>query len=175
MESRSVKGTTSAIEELLKIQPQKAVVSLNNQLKEVNISEIKVGDILYVNQGDKIPIDGMLKEGVCFVDESMITGESLPVVKKIGDKVLGGTILVEGNCRIEAKKIGDQTVLSSIVDMVQKAQLNKPEIQRFGDVVSSYFVPIVIAISLIAFFVNYFLGISLQESLLRSKFSLLPY
>lgn len=168
MELRSVKGTTSAIEELLKLQPRKAVVSLNNQLKEVNISEIKVGDILYVNQGDKIPVDGIVKEGVCFVNESMITGESLPVVKKIEDKVIGGTILVEGNCRIEVKKVGNQTMLSSIVEMIQKAQHNKPEIQRFGDVVGSYFVPVVIAISLIAFFINYFLGISLQESLLRS-------
>lgn len=177
-EHRSVRQTTTAIRELSAIQVTKAkMISLQmgkEVITEVDYKNIHVGALLQVNSGDKIPVDGEIISGDASIDESMITGESLPVEKSIAHKVIGGTILVTGNIRMRAEKVGDQTLLAKIIELVKKAQQAKPNIQKLGDKISAIFVPIVLGISILTFCVNYFFvdfGISidpLQESIMRS-------
>lgn len=177
-EHRSVRQTTTAIRELSAIQVTKAkMISLQmgkEVITEVDYKNIHVGALLQVNSGDKIPVDGEIISGDASIDESMITGESLPVEKSIANKVIGGTILVTGNIRMRAEKVGDQTLLAKIIELVKKAQQAKPNIQKLGDKISAIFVPIVLGISILTFCVNYFFvdfGISidpLQESIMRS-------
>lgn len=173
MEHRSVKQTTSAISELTKLQTSiaKKVMMQGGQelIREVPVKEVLVGDVLIVNTGDKIPVDGSVLSGTVSVDESMITGESLPVERSKGEKVIGGTIVVSGTVRMLAEKIGKETVLSKIIEMVKNAQQSKPDIQKLGDKVSSIFVPAVLGISLLTFFVCHFgFDISLQKSIMNS-------
>ncbi|MBI4930784.1 MAG: cadmium-translocating P-type ATPase [Bacteroidetes bacterium] len=173
IEHRSVKQTTSAISELTKLQTSIAKkVMLHNGLEmiyEVSVKEILVGDILIVNMGDKIPVDGSILSGNISVDESMITGESFPVEKSKGEKVIGGTITVSGNMRMLAEKIGKETVLSKIIEMVKNAQQAKPSIQKLGDKVSNIFVPIVLGVSVLTFLICHFVfDISIQKSLMNS-------
>jgi P-type Cu+ transporter len=173
IEHRSVKQTTTAITELSKLQSTvaKKLILVNGKetVEDVPVKNILVGDVLLVNTGDKIPVDGALLNGECSVDESMITGESLPVEKSNGDKVIGGTILVNGGMKMLAEKIGTETVLSQIIEMVKNAQQSKPSIQRLGDKVSNVFVPVVLCISLLTFFICHFaFAISVQHSLMNS-------
>ncbi len=173
IEHRSVKQTTSAIGELSKLQTTSAKKIMLHEGKEmiheVSVNDIGVGDVLLVNTGDKIPVDGSLISGNVSVDESMITGESMPVERSNTDKVIGGTILVNGSMKMLAEKVGKETILSKIIEMVKNAQQAKPEIQKLGDKISNIFVPIVLVISIGTFLVCHFVfDITMQKSLMNS-------
>lgn len=151
------KGRTSeAIKTLMSLQAKTALVIRDGQEVNILIDEVVKGDILIVKPGDKIPVDGEVVEGSSSVDESMLTGESLPVGKKIGDNVIGATINKNGVMRIQATKVGKETALAQIIKVVEEAQGSKAPIQRIADVISGIFVPIVVAIAVIAFIVWYF-------------------
>lgn len=152
LEHKSVKKTTTAIGDLSAIQKVIAKKEINSKITEVSYEEIKVDDILIINSGDKIPTDSVIISGSAYIDESMITGESIPVNKKEGDEVIGGTIITEGNLKIKAIKVGDNTLLSQIIELVKNAQNNKPKIQKLGDQVSAIFVPIVLLIAILTYF-----------------------
>ena len=169
LEHRSVKQTTTALKELTKIQKNTANKIVNDEIVKVYYEDIELGDTLIVNNGDNIPIDGTIIYGECTVDESMITGESIPVSKKINSDVIGGTILTSGSIKISVTKIGKDTVLSQIIDLIKNAQRDQPNIQKLGDKVSAIFVPVVILISLGTFFISHFFyNISTVDAFLRS-------
>lgn len=169
LEHKSVKKTTTAIGDLTAIQQVIAKKEVDGKIIEVNFEDIRVNDILVINSGDKIPTDGIIISGTSYIDESMITGESIPIDKTKGDKVIGGTIITDGNLKIKATKIGDDTLLSQIIELVKNAQNNKPNIQKLGDQVSAVFVPVVLTISLATFFIgHYFFNIEMQDAFLRS-------
>ena len=149
LEAKTKGQTSSAIKKLIGLQPKKAKIIENGAEKEVLIENLKVGDIVIVKPGEKIAVDGRIVEGVTSIDESMLTGESLPVSKKVGDKVVGGSINKNGSIRFEATEIGKNTVLSQIIKLVEEAQGSKAPISRMADIVSAYFVPIVIGIAII--------------------------
>jgi len=149
LEAKTKGQTSSAIKKLIGLQPKKAKIIENGAEKEVLIENLKVGDIVIVKPGEKIAVDGKIVEGATSVDESMLTGESLPVTKKVGDKVVGGSINKNGSIRFEATEIGKNTVLSQIIKLVEEAQGSKAPISRMADIVSAYFVPIVIGIAII--------------------------
>ncbi len=149
LETKTKGQTSSAIKKLIRLQPKKAKIIENGAEKEVLIENLKVGDIVIVKPGEKIAVDGRIVEGATSVDESMLTGESLPVSKKVGDKVVGGSINKNGSIRFEATEIGKNTVLSQIIKLVEEAQGSKAPISRMADIVSAYFVPIVIGIAII--------------------------
>ncbi|OAS13478.1 heavy metal translocating P-type ATPase [Paenibacillus oryzisoli] len=152
------KGRTSeAIKSLMGLQAKTAMVVREGQEIHIPIDEVMTGDIVLVRPGDKIPVDGEVLEGSSSVDESMLTGESLPVGKKPGDAVIGATINKNGMLRIQATKVGKETALAQIIKVVEEAQGSKAPIQRVADVISGIFVPIVVGISVIAFLVWYFL------------------
>jgi Cu+-exporting ATPase len=151
------KGRTSdAIRKLMGLAPKIATVVRGGQEIKVSIAEVIVNDIIVVRPGEKIPVDGTISEGNSSVDESMITGESIPVEKSVGSKVIGGSINKHGAFRFRAEKVGKDTVLAQIVKLVEEAQGSKAAIQRFADSVSSVFVPMVILISVISFSIWYF-------------------
>jgi len=173
IEHRSVDQTTTAIAELSKIQPLTAMRVLNNgneeNVEEISYDQIAEGDILLVNQGEKVPADGKIQWGESLIDESMVSGESVPVSKQKADFVIGGTLVIEGSIKIEATGLGADSVLSKIIDLVKKAQQNKPDIQRLGDTISNIFVPVVILISMGTFLVSYFgFGIDAQKAIMSS-------
>ena len=149
LEAKTKGQTSSAIKKLIGLQPKKAKIIENGVEKEVLIENLKVGDIVIVKPGEKIAVDGRIVEGATSVDESMLTGESLPVSKKVGDKVVGGSINKNGSIRFEATEIGKNTVLSQIIKLVEEAQGSKAPISRMADIVAAYFVPIVIGIAII--------------------------
>ena len=173
LEQMSVKQTTTAIKDLQQMQKIKSLrVEMKEgkeYLVEVDHTEIKVGDVLQINTGDKIPIDGEIISGDVSVDESIITGESLPVEKKSGDKVIGGTLAMHGNIRMLATRVGKETALSKIIELVKNAQLTKPDIQKIGDKVSGVFVPAVLAASLSTFLLAHWIfDITLQKALMNA-------
>ncbi|MBL4755162.1 MAG: cadmium-translocating P-type ATPase [Flavobacteriales bacterium] len=173
LEHRSVKQTTTAISELSEIRAKKALRitpgSEPEETTEVDYDTIKIGDTLRVNTGDKIPVDGKLTWGEATVDESMITGESIPIDKSLSDQLIGGTIMLHGSIKMRASGVGENTVLSKIIELVKRAQQNKPEIQRLGDRVSSIFVPSVLLISAGTFLLSYFLfDIALGRAVMSS-------
>lgn len=169
LEHKSVKKTTTAIGDLTAIQKVIAKKEIEGKITEVNFEDIRVNDILVINSGDKIPTDGIIISGTSYIDESMITGESIPIDKTTGDEVIGGTIITDGNLKIKATKIGDDTLLSQIIELVKNAQNNKPNIQKLGDQVSAVFVPVVLTISLATFIIgHYFFNIEIQDAFLRS-------
>jgi len=146
------KGQTSrAIKALLNRAAKQAHLIIEGQERDIPIEQVKVGDILRVKPGDKIPVDGIVIEGSSFVDESMITGESMPVEKKNKDIVVGGTINGVGSFLMQAERIGNETVLARIIQMVSEAQRSKAPIQNLADKISSYFVPFVILAAVITF------------------------
>lgn len=155
-EKRSVTQTTSAVKDLVKIQQVNAIRVINVGTEIISAKEVVSGDILLVNQGDKIPVDGDVLSGAASVDESMLTGESVPVEKTKYDKVIGGTIIQHGNIKMMATKVGSHTILSQIIDLMKKAQAAKPPVQKLGDKVASIFVPAVILISLLTFVITYY-------------------
>lgn len=153
------KGRASeAIKKLMKLSAKIARVLRNNKEVEIPIEEVKIGEIIIMRPGEKIPVDGEIIEGYSEIDESMLTGESMPVLKKIGDNVIGATINQNGSFKFRATKIGKDTLLSQIIKMVEQAQGSKAPIQRLADVISAYFVPTVIGISLFTFVAWLFFG-----------------
>mgnify|MGYP001199348932 CR=1 FL=1 len=169
LEKRSVKQTTTSIEELSNIQISQAKIERNGEVLLLEYNEIKVNDILIVSSGDKIAVDGTIIEGTASVDESMITGESIPIDKNVDDHVIGGTILLSGSIKIKAKKVGKDTLLSNIIGLVKNAQNNQPKIQKIGDKVSAFFIPFVILISSLTFIFSYYVfNIEFVDSMLRS-------
>jgi Cu+-exporting ATPase len=158
LEARAKGKTSEAIKKLIGLQPKTAKVIRDGSEVDIPVEEVSTGDIVVVRPGEKIPVDGIVKEGYSSVDESMVTGESLPVEKKSGDSVIGATINRTGTFKFEATKVGKDTVLSQIVRLVQEAQGSKPPIARMVDVIASYFVPVVISIAIITFIVWYFFG-----------------
>ena len=169
LENKSVQKTTTAINDLLAIQKVIAKKEIDGKIKEIPFNKILKNDILIINDGDKIPTDGIIIKGTCLVNESMITGESLPVNKEVGNEVIGGTIITNGSIKIKASKVKEDTLLSQIISLVKNAQNNKPNIQKLGDKISAYFVPIVIGISILTFLLGYlYFGINFQDALLRS-------
>ncbi len=158
LEARAKGKTSEAIKKLIGLSPKTARVIRNGHEVDVPIEEVIPGDLVVVRPGEKVPVDGVVREGYSSVDESMVTGESLPVEKKSGDSVIGATINKTGTFKFEATKVGKNTVLSQIVRLVQEAQGSKPPIARLVDIIASYFVPVVILIAIITFVVWYFLG-----------------
>lgn len=141
-----------AIKKLLKLEAKTARLLINGQEKEISVSEIKVGDIMLVRPGEKIPTDGEVVSGTSSVDESMATGESLPVTRTVGDKVIGATLNQEGVLQLKATKIGKDTFLAQVIKMVEECQGSKVPIQELADKITGYFVPIVFGIAIISFF-----------------------
>ena len=150
-EERAKQRTSGAIRKLMGLGVKTAIVIRNGIEKEMLISKIIVGDILVIRPGEKIPTDGKVTEGDSFIDESMITGESVPVQKKTGDAVIGATINQTGSLKISAEKIGNETMLAQIIKLVQEAQGSRAPVQKLVDRVAAIFVPVVIGIALLTF------------------------
>ena len=165
LEARTKGQTSSAIKKLIGLQPKKAKIIENGVEKEVLIENIKVGDIIVVKPGEKIAVDGKIVSGNTSVDEAMITGESIPVSKNPGDKVIGGSINKNGSIQFEATEIGKDTVLSQIIKLVEEAQGSKAPISRMADIVAGYFVPIVIAIATVTGIIWFISGSGLTAAL----------
>ncbi len=158
LEARARGQTSDALKKLINLKPKTARVIRNGKEEEIAVEDVIVGDVIIIRPGERIPVDGIVKEGFSSIDESMITGESLPVDKNPGDEVLGATINKTGSFRFKATRIGKDTALSRIIRLVEEAQGSKAPIQRLADVIASYFVPIVIGISIITFIIWYFAG-----------------
>ncbi|HRH66691.1 MAG TPA: cation-translocating P-type ATPase [Bacteroidia bacterium] len=161
IEQRSVQRTTTAIRELSHLQAstaKKIILSDGKEtISETGINSILKGDLLQVNTGDKVPVDGRIVDGNGLIDEAVISGESLPVLREAGDTVTGSTVVEKGSFRMIAEHVGKETTLSQIIEMVKSAQHSKPPIQKLGDRISAIFVPAVIGISLLTFILSYFL------------------
>ena len=157
LEARAKGQTSAAIKSLMGLQAKTARVVRASQELDIPIEEVVVGDILVVRPGEKVPVDGIIVEGTSTIDESMLTGESLPVDKNVGDSVVGATINKFGAFKFTATKVGKDTALAQIVRIVEEAQGSKAPIQRFADVVSGYFVPAVVVIAILTFVAWYFI------------------
>jgi heavy metal translocating P-type ATPase len=150
LETRAKGKTSEAIKRLINLAPQTALVIRDNIESEIPVEEVRVGDILIVKPGGTIPVDGIIVEGNSSVDESALTGESMPVDKKTGDRVTGASINIAGTFKFEALKVGDDTTLAQIIRLVEEAASSKAPISKLADRISSYFVPTVIVIALLA-------------------------
>jgi Cu+-exporting ATPase len=157
LEANAKGRTGEAIKKLLNLQPKVANVLRGDTEVQIKAEDVIVGDLMIVRPGEKIPVDGVVIQGESLVDESMLTGESLPNEKKIGDNVIGSTQNTNGILKIEATRVGKETTLSQIINLVESAQGSKAPIQRLADQVSSIFVPIILALALVTFLVWYFL------------------
>ncbi len=153
LEARAHGKTNSAIRELLKLAPNKATRVIDGKEQEVAIDQIEKGDLLRVKPGEKIPVDGSIREGEAVIDESMISGEPVPVEKSAGDKVSSGTINGNKSFVMVTEKVGSETLLSQIIDMVNSASRSKAPIQNLADKISGYFVPIVVLVSVVTFII----------------------
>ena len=151
LESRAKGRAGAALKKLLQLQPDRAVLLDGNEETSIATSQVKSGDLLLVRPGEKIPVDGEVVEGTAAVDESMVTGEAVPLAKELGSKVIGATINRSGRLIIRATHIGEDAVLAQIVRLVEAAHGDKPPIQRLVDIISNIFVPLVIALSLLTF------------------------
>ncbi len=165
LEEKSRASTGSAIKDLIKLQSKTALLYKNGKEYEISINEIKKSDILIVKPGVKIPIDGVIIEGEALIDQSMLTGESIPVQKKVGDNIFGGTLNNQGYIKIKATKIGEETMLSTIIKLVEQAQNSKAPVEKLVDKISRVFVPtvIILATSSLLFWTltdNFSIGIS---------------
>jgi len=157
LEAKAKNRTNDAVSKLIGLQSKTARVFRNNEIIDINIEDVIISDIVIVRPGEKIPVDGVIMKGNSSVDESMITGESIPVEKNIGDKIIGGTINKHGSFEIKVTSVGSDTVLFRIIKLIEDAQSSKAPIQSFADKISSIFVPIVILIAIITFIVWYFI------------------
>ena len=157
LEARAKGQTSSAIQKLLSLRVKTARIVREGREEEIPLKDIQVGDNLVIRPGEKIPVDGVILEGTTSVDESMLSGESMPVEKKAGDEVIGSTLNKYGLIRMEATRIDKDTVLAQLVNLVEKAQETKPPIQKLADRVSAVFVPVVIGIALLTFLGWFFL------------------
>ncbi len=151
MESRAKGRASEAIRRLAGLQPQTARILRDGRERDIPIKDVRVGDLVLVRPGDKVPVDGAVRQGASAVDESMLTGESLPVDKKPGDIVIGATLNRTGSLTVEAMKVGKDTALARIISIVEEAQASKPELARLADRIAAMFVPAVIGIALITF------------------------
>jgi Cu+-exporting ATPase len=158
LEAKAKGQTSDAIRKLIGLQAKTAQVIRDGKETDIPVEEVLVGDLVLVRPGEKIPVDGIIKEGKSAVDESMITGESIPTEKGTGDEVIGSTINKTGSFKFEAAKVGKDTALAQIIKLVQDAQGSKAPIQRLADVIAGYFVPIVISIALAAFIIWFNFG-----------------
>ncbi|MGA3173147.1 MAG: heavy metal translocating P-type ATPase [Syntrophorhabdales bacterium] len=166
LEARAKGRTGDAIRRLMGLQPKRAIVLRDKEEIEVAVQDVVVGDTIIVRPGEKLPVDGEVTAGASYVDESMITGEPIPVLKKAGDSVVGGTINQNSVLTFVARKVGRDTVLAQIVRLVEEAQGSKPPVQRIADRVVAYFIPVVLVIALSAFAFWYFVfGASLLFAL----------
>ncbi len=169
MEHRAVQRTTTAMRELSALQPQIANRIVDGRVTTIPVNQVLTGDVLQVNQGDRIPVDGRIEEGQGAVDSSMISGESLPEDKNPGDAVIGGTVLVTGQLKISATAAAKGGTLSKIIEMVKRAQADKPSIQQLADKISAIFVPVVLVISLLTFLLSWLVfDIGLSASIIHS-------
>jgi Cu+-exporting ATPase len=167
LEARAKGRTSDAIRKLMGLQAKTARVMRDGAEADVPVDEVRVGDVVIVRPGEKFPVDGVVIEGKSSVDESMLTGESLPVNKRPGDKVVGATLNKQGLIKFEATKVGKETALAQIVRMVQEAQGSKAPVQKLADQVSSIFVPAVIAIAALTFLGWFFLGTGAAHAALQ--------
>ncbi|MFQ6002822.1 MAG: HAD-IC family P-type ATPase, partial [Candidatus Zixiibacteriota bacterium] len=158
LEARAKGQTSEAIRKLMGLQAKTARVIREGEERDIPVEEVLVGDVVLVRPGEKIPVDGIIKEGKSAVDESMITGESIPIEKGKGDEVIGATINKTGSFKFEATKVGKDTALAQIIKLVQDAQGSKAPIQRLADVISGYFVPIVISVAIATFIIWFNFG-----------------
>lgn len=165
LEGLSKRKTTKAVESLAKLKPTRAVVLSGGVEKEVDISEVKVGDIVVVKRGANIPVDGVLQSGTVSVDQANITGESIPVVKNVGDEVYASTTVTAGYATVKAAKVGENTSFSAIIKLVEEAASSKAPVSRLADKISGVFVPVILIIGLITFICNMLAGSSLELSL----------
>lgn len=176
LEIRAKGQTSQALKKLIGLQAKTAHLVENygkdsEKIVEISIEKVQVGDILQVKPGEKVPVDGEIVAGESSLDESMVTGESLPVAKKTKDSVIGATINSSGSFKMKAVKVGSETMLSNIIELVKQAQGSRPPIQKLVDQVSSIFVPIVIVLAILTFFLWFFLGP--QPVLIRSLISMI--
>lgn len=158
-EEKAKMKTTAALNSLLKLGSKKARLLIDGETKEIEVSQVEVGDLLRVKPGEKFPVDGKVIKGQSSVDESMLSGEPLPVEKIVGDQIFAGTINGEQVIDYQATKVGAQTFLAQIIQFVEDAQGSKPDIQKYADKISSYFTPSVIMISIITFLAWFFSGV----------------
>ncbi|MFI9811736.1 HAD-IC family P-type ATPase [Saccharothrix variisporea] len=158
LEARAKAGTGEAIRALLGLQARSARVLRDGTEAEIPVAEVVVGDQVVIRPGEKVPVDATVLSGQSAVDESMVTGEPMPVIKHAGDTVIGATINTTGSLHVEATKVGADTMLAQIIRMVRQAQAFKAPIQRLADAASAYFVPAVIAVAVAAFTVWYLAG-----------------
>ncbi len=167
LEARAKGKTGGAIRKLMGLRPKTATLITNGKEIQIPISEVNVGDILLVRPGESIPVDGIVLEGVSTVDESMLTGEPIPVDKKVGDSLAAGTINGEGLLKLKASRVGKDTALAHIIRLVQEAQGSKPPIQALADRVAAVFVPGVIGIAFLTFFIWWILGGDFVPAMIR--------
>lgn len=158
LEARAKGQTSEAIKKLIGLQAKTATVVVNGETHEIPVEQVLIGDTVIVKPGEKIPMDGVILEGHSSVDESMVTGESIPVEKTAGEEVIGATINKTGTFKFKATKVGKDTMLAQIIKMVEEAQGSKPPIARLADVIAGYFVPAVIGAAIVTFIIWYFFG-----------------
>ena len=158
MEERAKGKTSTAIRKLIGLQPKMANVVVNGEIKEMLITDLSVGDMISVRPGEKIPVDGVIDKGETFIDESMINGEPIPVEKKAGDNVFAGTINKNGAFVMKAEKVGRETMLAQIIEMVRIAQGSKAPVQRIVDKITAVFVPVVLGIAVLTFIIWMVIG-----------------
>lgn len=158
LEARAKGRTSEAIKKLIGLRPRTAVVVRDGKEVEIAIEDVAIGDLVIVKPGEKVPVDGTVAEGESYVDESMITGEPIPVLKAPGASVVGGTLNTNSVFRFRAEKIGKDTVLAQIIQLVQEAQGSRPPVQRVADIAVSYFIPAVLIIAFSSFALWYFAG-----------------
>jgi P-type Cu+ transporter len=158
MEARSKLKTGEAIEKLLNLQAKTALVERNGEEIEIGVDLVKIGDVIIVKPGGKVPVDGVIIDGKSSIDESMITGEPIPIDKVANDKVIGGTINKQGTFKFKATKVGSETLLASIIKMVEEAQGSRAPIQKLVDQISSVFVPVVLVIAVLTLFIWLIVG-----------------
>ncbi len=157
-ESKAKTGTYRAIKMLYELSPKESIVLKDGKETRVSTDTLEVDDIVLIRPGEKVPIDGSITEGETYVDESMITGESMPVFKAIGDEVIGGTMNGKGSVTVRVVRIGKDTVLAKVIRLVEEAQFTKAPVQRLADRIAGVFVPVVIAIAVVAFLIWFLLG-----------------
>ena len=158
LEARAKSQTSEAIKKLIGLKPKMATVIRGDEERLIPVDNVMVGDLVLVRPGEKVPVDGIIKDGYSSIDESMITGESIPTEKTVGDEVIGATINKTGSFRLEAVKLGKDTTLARIIKLTEEAQGSKAPIQRLADIISAYFVPIVVIIAVITFAFWYLWG-----------------
>jgi Cu+-exporting ATPase len=168
LETRAKARTSAAIEALIRLQPQSAFIMKDDAVVEVPVAEIRVGDVCVVRPGDDVPVDGVVLEGASSVNESMLTGESLPVAKAPGARVFAATSNANGMLKCRATGVGADTALAAIIRLVDEAQGSKAPIQRLADVVSGIFVPVVIALAVLTFFGAWWMTGAADEALVRA-------